>query len=182
MSPQSPTSICVSRSFFRDYEYNTDLSMTGADPPALSGTPRHGPGMPLDWERRKCCPQRPVHVLFKRRGMCGLPGQSIFILSSGLPREYDIVEGVCIEIRQHPLQRSCKAKFVDADDHTHVFSLEKGTRVFVGCQYRFYLRRQDEAAKSASQLLPFSPPAELLGYEKIEDASLPDPGNTSPDP
>lgn len=88
-------------------------------------------------------------------------------------REYDIVEGVCIEIRQHPLQRSCKAKFVDADDHTHVFSLEKGTRVFVGCQYRFYLRRQDEAAKSASHLLPFSPPAELLGYEKIEDASLP---------
>lgn len=85
-------------------------------------------------------------------------------------REYTVLEGVCIEVRQRPFQKVCKAKFVDDADHIHVLPLEKGISVCVGRQYRFYLRKQDN---TAVQPLPLSMSAELLGYEEIEEASLP---------
>lgn len=87
-------------------------------------------------------------------------------------QEYEIVEGICVDIRHRPFQKGCKAKFVDIADHTHVFPLEKGAQICIGHQYRFYLRKQEETAKSAAYLLPFFSPAELLGYEEIKDVSL----------
>lgn len=87
-------------------------------------------------------------------------------------QEYEVMEGVCIEIRQRPFQRGCTAKFADAADRIHTLPLEKGIRVCVGRQYRFYLRRGRTAAEMEPPL-PFQPSAELLGYEEVEDASLP---------
>ncbi len=87
-------------------------------------------------------------------------------------QEYEVMEGVCIESRQRPFQKGCTAKFADAADHIHTLPLEKGIRVCVGRQYRFYLRRGRTAA-GLEQPLPFQPSAELLGYEEVENGSLP---------
>ena len=77
--------------------------------------------------------------------------------------EYTVLEGVCVELRQNPVQKSRKVKIVDAENNIHVLALEKRVKFRVGHTYRFYLR-QTEAAQ-ASPLIPHD---ELLGYEEIE--------------
>ena len=87
-------------------------------------------------------------------------------------QDYEVMEGVCIEVRQRPFHRGYTAKFADAAGRIHILPLEKGIRVCVGRQYRFYLRR-GRTATELEQPLPFQPSAELLGYEEVEDTSLP---------
>lgn len=113
-------------------------------------------------------------LFFLSAAVCGACLVKAFLFYRLVSRqEYEVMEGVCIEVQQRPFQRGCKAKFVDASDHIHTLPLEKGIRVCVGRQYRFYLRKQDDAAKAAAQSLPISSTVELLGYEEIDGTLRP---------
>lgn len=77
--------------------------------------------------------------------------------------EYTVLEGVCVELRQNPVQRNRKVKIVDVEDNIHVLALEKRVRLRMGYAYRFYLRQAN-----AVQTSPLIPHDELLGYEETE--------------
>lgn len=85
-------------------------------------------------------------------------------------KEYEVIEGVCVEIKQWPLQKNCRVKLVDRNEDTHVLSLEKRSRIHMGRCYRVYLHRRKEGAGKLepSAICPDS----LLGLEEIEDSSL----------
>lgn len=79
--------------------------------------------------------------------------------------EYEVVEGVCVEVRRQPIQKSCRVKVVDSADNIRSLTLEKRLSLRVGRQYRFYLRKSSDASQLPN---PFHRPDELLGYEEIE--------------
>ncbi len=79
--------------------------------------------------------------------------------------EYEVVEGVCVEVRRQPIQKSCRVKVVDSADNIRSLILEKRLSFRVGCQYRFYLRKNSGISQPPS---PFPRSDELLGYEEIE--------------
>ena len=81
--------------------------------------------------------------------------------------EYEVVEGVCVEVKRQPIQKSCRIKVVDSADNIRSLTLEKRLSFRVGCQYRFYLRESSDALQPPG---PFPRPDELLGYEEIEAA------------
>lgn len=81
--------------------------------------------------------------------------------------EYEVVEGVCVEVRRQPIQKSCRVKVVDSADNIRSLTLEKRLSLRVGRQYRFYLRKSGDTSPPSA---PFHRPDELLGYEEIEEA------------
>lgn len=81
--------------------------------------------------------------------------------------EYEVVEGVCVEVKRQPIQKSCRVKVVDSADNIRGLTLEKRLSFRVGCQYRFYLRKSGDTSQPPG---PFPRPDELLGYEEIEAA------------
>lgn len=85
--------------------------------------------------------------------------------------EYEVLEGVCIEVKRQPIQKSCRVKVLDYTDNIRSLTLEKRIPLRAGRQYRFYLRESNHAPQQTD---PFSRPDELLGYEEIENAELAD--------
>jgi hypothetical protein len=85
--------------------------------------------------------------------------------------EYEVVEGICVEVKRQPIQKSCRVKVVDSADNIRCLTLEKRLSFRVGRQYRFYLRKNSGISQPSS---PFSRPDELLGYEEVEPAEMAD--------
>ena len=85
--------------------------------------------------------------------------------------KYEVVEGVCVEVKRQPMQKSCRVKVVDSTDNFRSLTLEKRLSFRVGYQYRFYLRKSNDAPQPLSL---FPQPDELLGYEEIEAAESAD--------
>ena len=89
--------------------------------------------------------------------------------------EYAVLEGICVALKQNPIQKSRKVKIVDSEDQVHVLTLEKRIKLQIGRQYRFYLQQTESQTPPFQTALP-TPHVELLGYEEIEDT--PSDGNT----
>ena len=99
---------------------------------------------------------------------CGIKAALLYrVVARG---EYAVLEGVCVALKQNPIQKSRKVKIVDSEDQVHVLTLEKRIKLQIGRQYRFYLRQTETSQTPPTQTALPTPHVELLGYEEIEGA------------
>ena len=99
---------------------------------------------------------------------CGIKAALLYRVAAR--GEYAVLEGVCVALKQNPIQKSRRVKIVDSEDQVHVLTLEKRIKLQIGRQYRFYLRQTETSQTPPTQTALPTPHVELLGYEEIEDA------------
>lgn len=94
-------------------------------------------------------------------------GRAVMLFRCFLLGDYEVLDGVCIQVVQVPLQRCRKVRFLSGEEEDVTLMLGKQQKVQVGCRYRLYLRRGGGVPEFAGWLSASLTAGNLLGMEQI---------------
>lgn len=95
-------------------------------------------------------------------------GRAVMLFRCFLLGDYEVLEGVCIQTAQFPLQRYRKVRFMNAEEQEFTLMLGKQQRVQVGSQYRLYLQRGKNLPLPGGWLSASLAAGNLLGIELVD--------------
>lgn len=95
-------------------------------------------------------------------------GRAVMLFRCFLLGDYEVLEGVCIQTAQFPLQRYRKVRFMNAEEQEFTLMLGKQQRVQVGSQYRLYLQRGKDLPLPGGWLSASLAAGNLLGMELVD--------------
>lgn len=95
-------------------------------------------------------------------------GRAVMLFRCFLLGDYEVLEGVCIQTAQFPLQRYHKVRFMNAEEQEFTLMLGKQQRVQVGSQYRLYLQRGKDLPLPGGWLSASLAAGNLLGMELVD--------------
>lgn len=95
-------------------------------------------------------------------------GRAVMLFRCFLLGDYEVLEGVCIQTAQFPLQRYRKVRFLNAEEQEFTLMLGKQQRVQVGSQYRLYLQRGKNLPLPGGWLSASLAAGNLLGIELVD--------------
>lgn len=86
-----------------------------------------------------------------------------------LRKDYAVLEGVCIQVTQFPIQKCRKVRLLDAGEQEFTLMLGKQQRTQIGCWYRFYLRRTADVPIPGGWFAASLTAGNLLGMELVDE-------------
>lgn len=97
-------------------------------------------------------------------------GRAVLLFRCFVLGNYTILEGVCIQASQAPLQKCRRVRLLGADEEEISLYVGKQYALRVGCRYRFYLQRQSDASMPGTWLAASFSAGNLLGVEEMGES------------
>lgn len=98
-------------------------------------------------------------------------GRAVLLFRCFVLGNYVVLEGICIQITQIPLQRCRKIRLLGDTEEEFSLFIGKQHAVQVGNRYRFYLQRSGDMQLPGMWLTASLRSGNLLGVEQIGDGA-----------